>query len=310
MNKTICELLIVAAIMATTTVVKADSLTKANEAYLQKDFKTMSSEVKNTLLYDSDDPLVKKNAMDLLSTAYEVAGKDGIPTDFELPPEISSLKVTIRFISGKYRLRVSGNAPLGTIQKLKVNRAYPDQVVIDTNSDKVEEEDVGDSDGPQFNVRAKPSPEKISTGLYLLTIDTKQGHHMDGYFIVDEDMNSVDTPTVIAPTEGQIFRTGNPTFKWVDFMSSKYKPYEKRSVYVGVYGAEEPHPDVWEVNQTPPTIAETTIGIASEQFDSNGKVSLEDGSYVVNVTYRERKKFGPIVLGRESGTTRSFSVKQ
>ena len=308
--KRIYELLIIGALIASTTLAKADSLNKANEAFLQKDFKTMTGEIKNTLLYDSNDPLIKSSAMDLLMKAYEVADKDGLPTDWELPGEITRMKVTIRFVAGNYKLRVTGNAPLGTIDHLQVTRVYPKQVVIDSKVDQLEELPAVDEDGPQFNIKAITSHEKIPTGLYLLTVDTKQGHHVDGYFIVDESMNSEDMPKVVVPSNDHVFKTGNPTFKWVDFMSSQYKPYEKRSLYVGVYGADEPNPDVWEVDQSPPTIEETTIGITSEQYDGRGQVTLANGNYVVNVTYREKKKFGPLTLARESGTTRSFTVRQ
>jgi len=64
--------------------------------------------------------------------------------------------------------------------------------------------------------------------------------------------------------------------------------------------------NTWALNVTPP-VNSATVGAGLD--GEEGAKQLHSGDYVVQVSYRERIKFGDLVVGRESSTVVPFSVK-
>lgn len=290
-------------------------LTRVSEAYLAGDLGRMAVEIKNALAAQPNDPVVRENVLGLLRKAYETAGQNGIPADWHLPDEITKMKITVRTAHKdlpEYTLKVYGDVTaLGVIRQLRVTR-FPDQVVLDKLAKVGEFEDSVDSLDKtlEYNYESPKSHQPVPTGLYLLHIELASGKATEGWFIVDDDMNATATPDVAAPAVGETFATGNPTFRWTNFQSPQYKPYEMRALWMGVSTSEPPAYDwnkKWELYERNPTVQEATVGVTAE---GQGVSKLENGRYLVVIDYHERKRFGDVLIGRDCATSRQFTVKQ
>src|SRR4051812_5269319 len=69
------------------------SLTKAHEAYLDRDFAAMTSAVREVMTDDAADEFAKRNAADLMSKAFG-ENHNSLPADWELPSGVSEMKLT------------------------------------------------------------------------------------------------------------------------------------------------------------------------------------------------------------------------
>lgn len=288
------------------------ALNKASAAYLAGDFKKMTVEIKNVFLAQPNDPLIKENAFELLNKAYQVSGERGIETDWHLPSEITNMKISVRRDQNdvpKYALTIYGNLTAsGMIKQLRVTH-FPDQVIMDKLAGIGDFSDEEDAKTPGFFYVGNNNHEPIPTGLYLLRVELINGKVVDGWFLIDEDMNATANPDVTAPAMGQVFQTGNPTFRWLNFQTPQYKPYETRSVWIGVskVTSSDHNDQKWILHQNSPILQEATIG---STVDGIGVRKLDDGRYFFQIKYHERKRFGDVLIGRDAMTTRAFSVRQ
>jgi hypothetical protein len=291
------------------------TLGKVHSAYLARDFRKMAVAMKDALMAQPDDPQVKENVLRLYKKAYEVQGQNGVPADWQLPDEITKMRITVRRIQKdlpEFSLKVSGNTIQAKIIKQLQVIHYPDQIVLDKRSA------IGEwKEGPgknsvdfEYQFQGRKSRQQVATGLYLLKVELTNGKSVDGWFLVDDDMNASTTPEVSSPAVGETFTTGNPKFIWVDFRSPEYKPYEHRSVWIGVSRAEPPNYDwdkKWQLWVDSPTLQQTTVGPTS---GGTGVSKLENGRYVFVINYGERRRFGDVMIGRDCMTNRTFIVQQ
>lgn len=290
------------------------SLSNAHSAYLSRDFKTMATELKNTLKEHPNDPLIRENAFSLLRQAYDISGTQGVPVDWRLPEEVTKMKVAVRLVQRdmpEYSFEVYGEILQENLfRQLKVTR-YPDQVILDKKTGIGEWEESPNVKEKMFeyNFRSTKSRQPIPGGLYLLSVELSNGKSVDGWFLIDDNLNSSATPNVIVPAYGETLHTGNPTFRWDDFHSPEYKPSERRSLWIGIARVEAPNYDwepKWSMYADAPDLNEVIIGTHSE---GEGVSKLEDGHYHFRIQYNERRRFGDLIIGRQSITHRPFSIK-
>jgi hypothetical protein len=122
---------------------------------------------------------------------------------------------------------------------------------------------------------------------------------MHGWFIFTR-MTGAESPEITGPTPNQVYVDANPTFTWKNFVSSEYRHFERRKIFVAAGFADGRVPDVFQFSskskETPPTQIRVDKPLVA-------------GDYYMRVSYRERRDFGPLTLSRESDTTMPFSVK-
>ena len=290
------------------------ALAQAQAAYLRGDLVKMTSEMKAALMAQPTDPVVRENVLALLKKTYESRCGQGVPADWRLPDEIGKMKISVRRKekdTSEYALKVFGNnARLHLIKQLRVTR-YPDQVVLDKQAGIGEwsEEAGKNGEDPEYTLQGRKSRQPVPAGLYLLRIELTNGKATDGWFLIDDELNSSATPDVATPAIGETFQTGNPTFRWTDFRSPQYRACERRSVWLGVSRAEPPNYDwdeKWSFWADAPSFEDISVG-SSSNGTSIGK--LDAGRYIFVIDFHERRWFGDIQIGRDSVTTRPFSVR-
>jgi len=290
-------------------------LTRAHQAYLTGDFKTMAVNLRQALEENPTDSLVKENALSLLGKAYEVADKGQFQVDWRLPDEITMLKIGAKRTfkdDVTYRFTVYGStAHLKSITQLQVIQ-FPDQVILDKQAGIGNWDDTNTipPTGHDFSIETNKSRQPVAGGLYLLNITLSDGTQTKGWFILDDDINASTSPRVMTPSMDQVFTTGNPTFFWQNFITPEYKPFERRSFWVGISRFEPPHYDwneVWGYYEGPSKREQITI----DSHGEGGSVSkLEKGSYVFYINYHERRNFGDLIITRDSTTSRNFKISQ
>lgn len=284
-------------------------LDNVHKAFLAKDFTKMAGEMKKTLLAAPNDSLTKENIFGVYRKAAELQGSAGLPADWKLPSEIKRMKVVARRNEGQfYSIKVQGNlVTTASIEQLQVTRFADNAVMIDKSAGVggwFEKPSELTHDREYWSESRKTSSPP-ATGLYLIKVALKSGKTVDGWFILDDQMIPSATPEITSPAVEESLRTVNPTFKWIDFRSPQYKPYEQRSMWVAVYnyGSFE---TLWSLFQKTPSSQEATVS----RRDGNGVDELNEGHYRVTVSYSEMHRFGDLVIGREATTNRNFSIQR
>lgn len=289
-----------------------NSISEAHKAYLERDFGEMTKQMKAALMEAPGDQVILENVLGLYSKAFDLMGDKGLPTDWYLPDEISHFRVSVRVRENTrrhYSIGVGGHLQeAGLISQLQLIQ-YPDRIILDKTAGIGNWEETNPKE-PEFNFRAEGSRRPVESGLYLLKVELTNGKRVDGWFIVDPNLNSSDAPVVHSPKDQQVFITDQPTFRWQDFRSPENRGYETRGLWIGVSRSEPPQyewQELWYLWQRPIVITEATIG---KSHDGVGVEALENGNYVFVVNFIERKKFGDIYLSRDSQTQKNFKVKK
>ncbi len=288
-------------------------LETAQKAYLERDYATMSTAMRKALESPRTGPVERENLFGLLAATYQARGYEGIPADWKLPPEITKMKIVVNRILRdlpRYSFRVQGEtAAIGTIRQLRVTR-YPDQVVLDRKAGLGEWEERLNEDGDaEYELCGARTQAPVAAGLYLLRIELASGSAVDGWFILDPEVNSTESPALSSPSYGQQFTTTRPMFSWADFRSPQYKPFERRTVWMAVTRADPPAYD-WDVHWSfyadAPTLTDITVGAAPGEHLAK---PLTTGNYAFYLNYQERRRFGDLILVRASAALHPFSIR-
>ncbi|MCM2276632.1 MAG: hypothetical protein NDJ89_00975 [Oligoflexia bacterium] len=289
----------------------------AQQAYAQGDFRKMMLEIKAGLEAAPQDRAIRENLLSLYRKAREVAGTNGLPADWELPPELTNFRISTRRsevdTSGvAYLLKVnSSQSESGSVRQLQIVR-HPDEVVLDKQKeigDWSENSGAGFPRGtPMFSFQGARTKRPVPAGLYLLKIELTNGKKVDGWFILDELANASDGPRVSSPTPGQIFGSGNPTFRWTDFRSPEYQSQELRSLWVSVFDpAAKNYEQKWSESFGSPSLQqEATVGPSKL---GRAIEALAPGEYRFTVEFSERHRFGDLQVSRASSVNRVFAIK-
>jgi len=298
--------------------VAADGGIQCLDAKGAKDYRRlerMTTLMKNALINNPDDPLIRDNVLALYDQAYATLKSHQLTPDWHLPVEIRDMNITVRRtledrVQYSIVVRASTHQPK-IIKQFQIVR-YPDQVLIDKEAGIGKWQENADARKSQygFGIESNLSPEKIPTGLYLLNIELDDGNKTQGWFLVDDDMNATTSPVVRNPSANEVFHAGNPSFNWNNYISPQYKPYERRWLWSGVT-TEEPlqfdSVEKWKLTQNYPTIEHARLGVDGN-FDSPNEHKLLPGNYFVTFNYKELRLFGDIELGRGSITGKYFKV--
>ncbi|MEQ1876180.1 MAG: DUF2861 family protein [Bdellovibrionia bacterium] len=289
----------------------SESLMDAHHAYLKGNWKAMTRHL--TMVLQQRDQVESRNAMKLLEKAYAQTG-GMLEADFKLPKEIEKMRIIVRRRNNGddtvFRIGVRGSTELkNIISQIRVTR-YPDQVVLDKIGGKGEwsEEYIAVDKQYYFNLSGEKQKDPVASGLYFVHLELTNGVSTDGYVILS-DLNATASPEIVSPYSGETFATVTPTFKWKNFISPQFKPFEKRFASIDVYENSEVnnYKDRWNYWLADPAAESASIGMVSP--DVLGDSKLEDGPFSVSVNFQERRKFGDVWLSRESQATRNFHIK-
>jgi hypothetical protein len=290
-----------------------DPLSRAHSAFIAGDTLTTLVELRNTLMEQPYDPVVKENALKLYKEVLAKSGSQGLPADWKIPNGLNSMKIAVQHVMNvhdQYRLHVSGAMnEAGLVDELQVVR-YPDQVVMDKAAGIGTYDESTTANGThEYSLKSVKTNEPTKTGLYLLKCVLKSGEKVDGWFIVDDQMNSTATPDVMTPAMDEVFANGKPTLRWKNFQSPQYKPSETRALWMGISRTDlgQNWALRWEKWLRSPSLEQLTVGVTEP---TSGVAELEDGRYVFAINYHEITKFGSALLYRDSVTYRPFAVKQ
>ena len=290
------------------------ALDQAHEAFVRGDLNKMVQGIRFVLSQDPPES-VKKNAIELLESAYARYPGQNIPSDWKLPVEIRKLKIQQRRVEAggdaEYALKVSGNSDQkNRIKQIQLVK-YPNQIVLDKEAKVGEwQESVEDNpaEGIYFELDGDNREVPATEGLYLLNLVMTSGAKVNGWVILS-DITSSRAPRVQIPLPNETFTTGNPTFRYEDFKSPEIKDYEKRSAWLAVIKVDpgtHQYDDIWKLYTRDLPKTEVTVG---KEADAVGVASLVPGNYRFYATYKEERVFGEVRLGRQSVTRIPFLVK-
>ncbi len=284
--------------------VERAALDRAHEAYLAGDFLGMSLALKEVLAPPDADVDVRANALSLLDEAYELKGGH-LPADFALPPGLAVLDL------GQVRVEQPDETSFvaylagriddpGRIQQLRVTRGG--EIVLDAVAGKGRlRHDAPDDDGmTHFSVEldgARP----LDPGVYGVHVELASAPPMDGWVIVG-DLVSSAAPRIRAP--GLDAAAGRrPTLSFEDFTSPAYRPFERRTLYLAV--SPQGGGEGWSLWTDQVGFTEVVVG-----DDPRGPATtLSPGRYWINVSFTEKRRFGPMQLSRQSRTLQPFQVR-
>jgi hypothetical protein len=277
----------------------------AHELYYQGKFDAMALEIKAALLKYPNDDAIRRDLLSLFDSSYELRGNGAISPDWKLPKGVTwmsaAFKKRMNSTTGviRHRFAMSINFAAGSdVEQVRVVR-YPNQVLIDKQAG-IGRVDYADEPNNERNIWvASPNQhDPVGDGLFLFDLKMSGGETLHGWFIGSRTTPS-DSPEVLSPTPNQIVTDAQPTFSWKNYVSSDYRNYEVRRVFVAASLAnanDDAYQRMSSSKETPPT---------SIQVDK----PLVSGDSVMRVSYRERRTFGPLTLSRESDTAQLFTLK-
>jgi hypothetical protein len=151
----------------------------------------------------------------------------------------------------------------------------------------------GEEGGEELWAAGQCGPTPPGEGLYLLTLKMKGEPEVKGWFALNHHASSA-SPYFLAPVKGAKTST-TPTFRWDDFRSPQFKKWETRALTVLLF---DPSWNIaWLQWFEAPDATEVT------------SAPLKPGHYEAVVKFQERRRFGGLVLSRDSAIALPFEVE-
>lgn len=289
-----------------------ESLSAAHAAYLDGNLQLMFQQLRITLEEHQDDDAIRANALALLQEAY--AGNRGrVPSDWKLPGDITALRLGVvrraRTDVVEYTVRLAGDMRRhGVITQLQLMR-HPHEVIVDKQAGIGEwEETDGENGGVEFELSAPCMPLAIPDGLYRITMVLHDGTRTEGHIILS-DVVATQAPRVLSPSPGERVAAGPLSFRWQDFRSPEYKPFEYRGLWMAVARMDPPLYD-WQQQWSTYVHQPALDSVVIDRDAAGRELKLRDGRYVFVLNYSEAKHQGDISIRRQSVTTTPFHVRQ
>jgi hypothetical protein len=294
---------------ATATTSPKASLDRAHEAYLARDFVTMTSSARDVLADPACDAVMRANAFELLKAANADSGGN-LPVDWKVPAGVSNLRISqVRREQPEgttYKLRIRGDMD-GELTVVEVRLVrHPDEVVLDKHAAHGEWETGNDGGSWYFSLETAPGGP-IDEDLYRLSIRLRDGTVMEGWLILS-DLEASSAPEVVTPKNGDVLPS-RPAVEWKDFRTLAYRPYETSQTNVS-FTRVEPDNKGWETTWGLYVPARTdTRTVVGEDPQGEGAKQLEPGRYWFSLEYNEQRWFGPVKLRRAARTSFPVSVE-
>ena len=277
------------------------ALADAHEAFLDGDHARVAPLIRDAIREAAGDAEVTRSGIALLELLYVARAGRPISVDWELPPNLDRLKISVvrrdNAYWTEYGLRVWGKQrEAGLVDQIRLTRA-DGEVVLDRREQRGTWWSLDDAeDGPEFELAFWENEHRPADGLYDLHLEFADGTQWDAWLILSDAVAS-ETPTITQPAAGEILESSRPRFEFEDFRSPEHDGFERRSLWYSLSNrsASSPLFSRWEVHPT-------RTGFEPEQ-------ELSDGDYTVSVFFAEDRRFGPLLIGRNSGSLVPFSVR-
>ncbi|MHB8877228.1 MAG: hypothetical protein ACYC8T_26315 [Myxococcaceae bacterium] len=279
----------------------------AHERFRAGDFAGTARAVKQGLMdaADAHDAAAQSNLLELLDKVFEVRKGAPLPVDFEVPPELSRLRVLARHgedaRDGKswYQLDLGAEAKPGTLRNIRIER-YPSTVLIDKRAGIGAWEET--PEGPSLDIwgASECGQTPVPDGLYLITIEIEGKPKVSGWFALNHHSSSA-LPYLNAPTPGSE-QGATPVFQWEDFRSPENRPWERRVAALLVFELASDKL-VWTDFIEGASRTESAVG-----RDGEGAARLAAGSHRGTLRFMEGRRFGDLHLARDSSVRTIFTV--
>jgi hypothetical protein len=282
---------------------------RAHNAFVARDYLGLTGAAKEVLLGTDTDETTKKNILDLLSKA-KIEQNGSLPVDWHLPAEIDKVdfKLNRRSIPDgvKFDFVFRGRMKeADSISQLQIT-AYPGLTILDKQNHIGQWKTHPEEGKFDFELSDRTGTrEPLAEGLYLFTLELKDGARTEGWFVVNHLASSA-SPKLLYPAVGEAMTTHNPQIRWEDFRSPEYQPEERRNVYVYVNPPDSDTEEFgWNFWEQHPSRTSIEVG---KTVGGTGVSSLAKGPYWLTLGYCESSNFGDMRLSRCSRTGRPFSV--
>ncbi len=295
------------------TLAVSENVLKAQEAFLEKDYSVSMMSIGRALREKNVSNSELKNLAGLYRQ-ITANSSENIDLGWKLPESVLKLRVVVTYFDfdgeKTYRFGISGNLKSGTEIKWLTLKKYPDLLVIDT-AQKIGRFEQGSFQGDQyFNARIRSQSLPISAGSYLLDFELTNGDIVKGWFIVTEDLNPNQTPSLLGVNPGMTFTSTTPRFTWTQIDKSQLQSFETRNVRFSIspmINDQSWGEAVW--NYTDPTGNATSIDLASDGPSSPPLAPIKTGDYVISVNYTDARIAKPIKIVREYRVGRKVKFK-
>jgi hypothetical protein len=271
----------------------------AHSDFLKGDWTALAVHIREGLAARHNDPAATANLLELLDAAFEARGGAPLPVDFKVPGHFKRLKVAVKrrenALKGTvmFQIELFGEVKRGAFENVRIER-YPNELVMDKQSGLGEWEVTAGEDGnDELWAAGQCGPTPPPEGLYLITMKTKGQAEVKGWFALNHH-GSTGSPYFLAPGLGTT--TGaTPTFRWDDFHSPQCKKWETRAVNLLIFDPS------WNVTW-------------SQWFETAGateatSAALKPGAYEAVLKFQERRRFGELIVGRDSAIALPFKVE-
>jgi hypothetical protein len=286
-----------------------DDVAPAHLSLLQGDFMGMARAIKAALMRHPDDAAIREDLLDLMDQAFAF-GAGRVPADWKLPEEITSFQVGLKRRSGEdparasHYLFVEYDTPRpDLVERVQVIR-YPDEVLIDAKGGHGARvgraTGLGRSGLRGYVLGSEGREEPLPDGLYLLNIKIGDKPAVEGWFTLHAAASSA--PEIESPARNQVFRTPAPTFRWQAYRSPEFRPFEERKLLLRLFeGRGGWYEAAWNDYAPTPEQGSFTLGEGTSP-------KLAPGSYSIQLMFEERRRFGDLVIARESARHLGFEI--
>jgi hypothetical protein len=279
------------------------ALAAAHDAYLAGDMLGMNRSL-HAVLSGDPDPDVKANAIALLDAAYEHA--DGkLPADWSLPAgmrtlELGQVRVEEPNLT-RFSVWLSAHIEASSeIVGLTLSRGGETLIDLATGGGKrkVEREKDGHT---YFSLSTDEGTQPIGPGVYDVRVELRGEPPVVGWVLVS-DITAKGAPHVYEPRSASLV-SGNPTLSFEDFRSPAYRPFEQRTLWIGVSRAEGIEWGLWT-----DSLGFTSVVLGDDDRGTS-KMTLPGGRHWLAVMFSEKRRFGPIRVTRAVSTQQPFDVR-
>jgi hypothetical protein len=183
------------------------------------------------------------------------------------------------------------------LEQIRLVNPETGETFLDRKAGLGEIEETSQEDGTYESSLYRPlGSNPFRNGSYELTLRTRNGEESTTKLRLD-DLTPSDSPPVTYPRPGQVLSTKQPVVSFEDFRSSEFDGKGRRKLMVQVMIPVEGRPIVFQKIIKDPDVQRMSVG------------PLEDGSYLLRVSFKEIWEVDAITLVRNSETNVPFSIK-
>lgn len=280
-------------------------MSRAHQAYLKRDDKTMLRSLIEVLKNESVTQVEKENIRGLLTKSFEL-NHGTLSSDAKLPNGLTDLAIVTRRGQTKGKVdnivEVKGTTKsLGLIKTIEFSK-YPNHEILNKANSLYEWDESNDG----FYLKNK-NAGTLEDGLYRLKIVMHDDQVLDVWLPL-VDMIANESPKIYQPADEETTLNRNPEIHWQLISPLKPTAYRtKISIQVVFNNPPEYKWDVqWGLYFNDLTRTSAVIGRAA---DGIGVTALPEGRYQVMVNQNANRNYGPVRVSTQSSQRTTLFVR-